>query len=62
MFYVPLGTGELHRISLPDGKDHLARRFPGLGIYFSISADAKEIAYTDSYRKMRFILIENVFQ
>lgn len=61
MFFAPLGTQELHRISLPDGNDRIVRKFPGLRAYFSISGDAKEIAYTENYRKMRFVLIENVF-
>jgi serine/threonine protein kinase len=61
MFYVPLGSRELHHISLPDGNDRVVRKFPGLGIFFSVSRDAKEIAYTETSRKMRFVLIENVF-
>ena len=61
MYYVPLGSRELHRISLPEGNDHVVKKFPGLGIYFSISRDGNEIAYTENYRKMRFVLIENVF-
>jgi serine/threonine protein kinase len=61
MFYVPLGTSELRVMSLPDGKDRVVRKFPGLDIYFSISKDAAEIAYTETYRKVRFVLIENVF-
>ena len=62
MFYVPMGTTELHRIPLPDGNDRFVRSFPGLIVYFSMSSDAREIAYTESYRKMRFVLIENVFR
>ncbi len=62
LYYVPLGSSELHHISLPGGKDLMVRRFPGLGAYFSVSRDASEIAYTESYRKMRFVLIENVFE
>jgi serine/threonine protein kinase len=61
MFYVPLGTTELRKISLPGGKEWLVRNLPGLDIYFSLSRDAKEIAYTETYRKMRFVLIESVF-
>ena len=61
LFYVPLGTAELHRMSLPDGNDRVVSRFPGLDVHFSLSRDAKEIAYTENYRKMRFVLIENVF-
>jgi len=61
MYYVPFGSSELHRISLPDGDDHVVRKFPGLGMFFSISGDGKEIAYTENYRKMRFVFIENVF-
>jgi serine/threonine protein kinase len=62
MYYVPLGSRELHRISLPDGKDRPVRKFPGLGIYFSIASNAEDIAYTEIYRKMQFVLIENVFR
>ena len=61
MFYVPPGSRELHHISLPDGSDRVVRKFPGLGIYFSVDRDGKEIAYTETYRKMRFVLVENVF-
>jgi serine/threonine protein kinase len=61
-YYVPPGTTELHRISLPDGNDHAVRMFPGLGIHFSISTVSGEIAYTESYRRVRFVLIENVFR
>jgi len=61
MFYVPPGSRELHHISLPDGSDRVVGKFPGLGIFFSVSRDAKEIAYTETSRKMRFVLIENVF-
>jgi len=62
MFYVPPGSRELHHISLPDGSDRVVGKFPGLGIFFSVSRDAKEIAYTETSRKMRFVLIENVFK
>lgn len=61
MFFVPPGSRELHRISLPDGRDRVVRKIPGLGIYFSVDRDGKEIAYTETYRKMRFVLVENVF-
>ncbi len=61
MFYTQPGSGELHHISLPDGNDRVVRKFTGLGIYFSVSRDAKEIAYTETSRKIRFVLIENMF-
>jgi serine/threonine protein kinase/Tol biopolymer transport system component len=61
LFYVPPGTTELHRMSLPDGNDRVVSKFPGLDIHFSLSGGAKEIAYTENYRKTRFVLIENVF-
>jgi hypothetical protein len=62
MFHVPLGTRTLHRISLPDGKDQAVKELPGLDVYFSTKGDGKEIAYTESYRKMRFVLVENLFK
>jgi hypothetical protein len=62
IFHVPLGSGELHRLSLPGGRDQVVKKFPGLGIFFSVSRDGKEIAYTESYRKTRFVLIENLFK
>jgi hypothetical protein len=61
MYYVPLGSSELHRISLPEGEDRAVRKFPGLGIFFSICTSTGEIAYTETYRKMRFVLVEDVF-
>lgn len=59
---MPLGTRELHRVSLPDGKDLAVRKFPGLNIFFSICTATGEIAYTETSRKMRFVLVENVFR
>jgi serine/threonine protein kinase len=61
MYYVPPGSRELHHITLSDGRDRVARKIPGLGIYFSVDKDGKEIAYTETYRKMRFVIVENVF-
>jgi serine/threonine protein kinase len=61
MYYVPLGSGELHRISLPGGEDKAVKKFPGLGILFSLCTETGEIAYTETYRKMRFVLVEDVF-
>jgi Tol biopolymer transport system component/predicted Ser/Thr protein kinase len=62
MYYVPLGSRELHRIPLPEGKDTDVRKFPGLGIFYSICHSTGEIAYTETYRKMRFVLVEDVFK
>jgi hypothetical protein len=61
MFYVPLGTRKLHRISLPDGADRVVRDLPGIGTFFSVSGDGEEIAYTEISRKIRFVLVEDVF-
>ena len=61
MYFVPLGSRELHRISLPDGNDKVVKQPPGLGTFFSISTVTEEIAYTDVHRKMRFVLVENLF-
>jgi Tol biopolymer transport system component len=62
MYYVPLGSGELHRISLPDGKDQRIRKVPELKVFFSVSRDGQEIAFTENYRKTRFVLVENLFK
>ncbi len=62
MFYVPLGSGELHSMSLPDAKDRLVRRLPGLDVYFSMSVSGNEMAYTETYRKIRFVMIDKLFK
>jgi serine/threonine protein kinase/Tol biopolymer transport system component len=62
LFYVPPGSAELHHVSLPEGNDRALRTFPGLGTFFSVTRDGREIAYTETYRKMRFVLIENLFR
>ena len=57
------GTRGLHRISLPDGKDErIGRVFPGLRSDFSVRRDGKEIVYNESYRKTRFVVIDNLFK
>jgi serine/threonine protein kinase len=63
-FYTEPGTAYvLHRISLPDGKDErIAQVFPGLGNDFSVRSDGKEIVYVDSYRKARYVIIDNLFK
>jgi hypothetical protein len=62
MFYVPLGTSKLHQILLPEGTDRIVRGdLPGLGIFFSITGNGEEIAYTENYRKTRFVIVEDVF-
>ena len=61
MFYVPLGSTGLHRVSLPDGADRVVGNFPGLNVFFSVSGDGETIAYTENYRKIRFVLVEDVF-
>jgi hypothetical protein len=63
-FYTELGGDRvLHRVSLPDGKDvRLGRTFPGLSNMFTVRLDGSEIAYTESYRKTRFVIIENLFK
>jgi serine/threonine protein kinase len=62
MYYQPSGSREIHHISLPDGKDKLVKKFADLGVFFSTCARTDEIAYTETYRKMRFVLVENVFK
>jgi hypothetical protein len=53
----------LHRVSLPDGKDvRLMWVFPGLNNHFTVRGDGNEIVYTDSYRKTRFVVIDNLFK
>ena len=61
MFYAPLGSTTLRQVSLPDGPDRAVGDFPGLTVFFSMSRDGKEIAYTDNYRKIRFVIVEDVF-
>jgi Tol biopolymer transport system component len=62
-FYWNNVARELHRVSLPDGKDERIKgTFPGLSIYFSVSDDGKQIVYTENYRKTRFLIIDNVFK
>jgi serine/threonine protein kinase len=60
-YYVPPGSGEIHRIALPDGRDVAVKKIPGVRVFFSVSTKTEEIAYTEIYRKMRFVLVENVF-
>lgn len=62
MFYVPFRSNELHQVSLPDGNDRVVGNFPGLAVFFTISKNGEEIAYTENYRKMRFVLVEDVFK
>ena len=62
MFYAPLGSTTLRQVSLPNGTDHAVGDFPGLSVFFSVSGDGKEIAYTDHYRKIRFVVVEDVFK
>jgi hypothetical protein len=60
-YYVPPGSGEIHRVALPDGRDAAVKKFLGLRVFFSLSTRTEEIAYTETYRKMRFVFVENVF-
>jgi eukaryotic-like serine/threonine-protein kinase len=62
MFYAPLGSTTLRQVSLPFGTDRAVGDFAGLTVFFSISRDGKEIAYTENYRKMRFVIVEDVFK
>jgi len=62
MFYAPLGSTTLRQVSLPDGTDRAVGDFPGLVVFFSITTDGKEIAYTENYRKIRFVIVEDVFK
>jgi hypothetical protein len=61
-YYVLPRTSELRRVLLPGGPDRLVGRYPGLRVFFSISTETGEIAYTENYRKMRFVLVDNLFQ
>jgi hypothetical protein len=62
MYYVPLGTSKLHQIVLPGGADRVVSdELPGLGIFFSVTGNGEEIAYTENYRKTRFVIVEDVF-
>jgi serine/threonine protein kinase/Tol biopolymer transport system component len=63
-FYVPLGSSELHRMSV-DGRDSRVKgKFPGLApsFDFDVSSDGKEIVYTEYYWKAKFVLIDNLFK
>jgi serine/threonine protein kinase len=63
IYFKPGGTHDLRRISLPDGKEErINGAFPGLESAFSVRQDGKEIAYIESYRKTRFVIIENLFK
>lgn len=63
IYFKPGGAHDLHRISLPDGKEErISWAFPGLGSVFSVRQDGKEIVYTELYRKTRFVIIENLFK
>ena len=63
-FYTkPGAVRELHRISLPAGKDErMGWVFPGLGSTFSVRRDGKEIAYGEYSRRTRFVRIDDVFK
>ena len=64
-FYVPVGKRELRRISLPDGRDSPVKvRFQGLApsFDFGVSADGKQIVYTEYYWRAKFVLIDNLFK
>jgi hypothetical protein len=62
MYYVAPGTNDLHRITLPDGKDKILRTIPGLKLSSSVRQDGKEIAFTEITRKTRFMVLEDVFK
>jgi len=63
-FYIEGGSVRaLHRISFPEGKDvRFDWVFPGLRSNFTIRGDGNQIAYTESYRKTRFVIIDNLFK
>ena len=63
-FYTePRGTRDLHRISLPDGRDERVDRvFPGLRSDFSVRRDGKEIVYSERFSKTRFVIIDSLFK
>jgi serine/threonine protein kinase/Tol biopolymer transport system component len=59
----PGGARDLHRVTLPDGKDKkVGLAFPGLRSDFTVREDGKELAYTEFYRKTRFVIIDNLFK
>jgi uncharacterized protein (UPF0248 family) len=63
-FYIDGGSSRaLHRVSLTDGKNvRFDWVFPGLRSNFTVREDGNEIAYTESYRKTRFVIIDNLFK
>jgi Tol biopolymer transport system component len=63
VFYVARGSFELHRISLLDGKDRLVPyKFPGLRASFDVRSDGKEVVYTQTFVKVRFAVVEDLFK
>jgi hypothetical protein len=61
MFYAPLGSTTIRQVSLPFGTDRAVGDFPGLTVFFSVSRDGKGIAFTENYRKIRFVIVEDIF-
>ena len=63
LFYTAPPTRELRRISLRDGTDRpVGVKLPGLSVAFDVSGDGKVVAYTDTYFKARFVVIDNLFK
>lgn len=62
LFYMP-EKGKLVKVSLPDGKiQRIQGTFPGLTGDFSVSADGKDIVYTEAHAKGKLVMIENPFK
>jgi eukaryotic-like serine/threonine-protein kinase len=60
LFYKMPGSSSLQCMSLPSGKTEPSKTaLPGIGQGFSVRPDGKEIAYTETSVKARFVAIEN---
>jgi serine/threonine protein kinase len=63
--YYSKTTGELRRISLPEGRDErLSGSYPGLTpqSIIDVSRDGKEIIYVDTRINAKLVMIENLFK
>jgi hypothetical protein len=63
VFYVNRGSSELHRISLSDGKERIVpHKFAGLSGSFDVTSDGKEIVYAESFSKVKYTVIDDLFK